>query len=338
VAAAAFLAGSPFLLVEPHLAWRDIRANRQIVVDRAVEGGEVPFASTREYAGMLGNDATGWPVVALSVAGLVLLVRNAPSRGLLLIAFPLTFLLFIANTVAATRYLNPVLPFVAVWAGVAVGSFGRRPPGRTAVAVTLIVVAALPGLLASWRTGSFFRQMDTRTLALEYMAAHVPEGASVLIQPYSVPVYQSREGLLEALRLHIGDPERASTKFRIQLALTVWPSPAYRTLYLGRGGLDLDKIYLDYADFEGDARLEALGRHDVHYVVLKRYNDEPAAIRPLVDALGREAQRLAVFSPYAGSPDTWRTSPVAPFLHNTDARLDDALERPGPVIEIWQVP
>jgi hypothetical protein len=28
---------------------------------------------------------------------------------------------------------------------------------------------------------------------------------------------------------------------------------------------------------------------------------------------------------------------VAPFLHNTDARLDSALERPGPVIEIWRI-
>jgi hypothetical protein len=25
------------------------------------------------------------------------------------------------------------------------------------------------------------------------------------------------------------------------------------------------------------------------------------------------------------------------FLHNTDTRIDDALERPGPRLEIWQL-
>ena len=28
---------------------------------------------------------------------------------------------------------------------------------------------------------------------------------------------------------------------------------------------------------------------------------------------------------------------VAPFLHNTDARIDAALERPGPIIDIWSI-
>ena len=28
---------------------------------------------------------------------------------------------------------------------------------------------------------------------------------------------------------------------------------------------------------------------------------------------------------------------IDPFLHNTDARIDDALERPGPPLEIWQL-
>jgi hypothetical protein len=28
---------------------------------------------------------------------------------------------------------------------------------------------------------------------------------------------------------------------------------------------------------------------------------------------------------------------IEPFLHNTDARIEDALERPGPPLEIWQL-
>jgi hypothetical protein len=28
---------------------------------------------------------------------------------------------------------------------------------------------------------------------------------------------------------------------------------------------------------------------------------------------------------------------VEPYLHNTDARIREALERPGPIVEIWQL-
>ncbi len=42
------LPGSPFLLAEPLTAWRDIRANRRIVIDRAAEIGGQAFASAPE--------------------------------------------------------------------------------------------------------------------------------------------------------------------------------------------------------------------------------------------------------------------------------------------------
>jgi len=54
-----------------------------------------------------------------------------------------------------------------------------------------------------------------------------------------------------------------------------------------------------------------------------------------VEALGQRARRVAGFSPYRASGVA---VPVAPFLHNTDRRIDPALERPGPVLDIWQLP
>jgi hypothetical protein len=240
--------------------------------------------------------------------------------------------------VAATRYLNPVLPFVAIAAGIGVSSLGdaiRGSRGRGIAVAAVAVLAAWPALTASIHTGTFFRQTDTRSLALDFMRAHVPGGTTVLVQPYSVPLAQSRDGLSEALAAHLGDPARASRKFQMQLALPEWPRPAYRVLYLGRGGLDVDKVYIDYAELGGTAGLSALRQFRVQYVILKRYNDESAVMAPLVAALGREGRRLHVVTPYG--PLTQRVS-VEPFLHNTDARLDAALVRPGPVIEIWQLP
>ncbi len=344
IAAAAFFLGSPFLLAEPLTAVRDIRANRQIVIDRAVETASQWFPSAWDYARMLALDATGWPIALLAVIGIAVLARSRPRVMCLLVSFPVVFLLFISNTVAATRYVNPVLPFVAIAAGIGLSSLaslgrrGLRPAGVSplgSVALTLVAaLAAWPALGASLHAGTFFRQTDTRTLALDFMRAHVPEGATVLVQPYSVPLPQSRDGLSEALTAHLGNPSRASRKFQLQLGLPAWPRPAYRVLYLGRGGLDVDKIYVDYEELGGSAGLSALRRLGVHYVVLKRYNDESAVMSPLIEALGREGRRLHEVTPYG--PST-RGVGVEPFLHNTDARLDAALARPGPVIEIWQL-
>ncbi len=338
ISAATFLLGSPFLLVEPFTALRDIGANRQIVIDRAVESAAQWFPSAGDYARMLAVDAVGWPIALLAVAGVVTLARSRPRLMWLLASFPLIFLLFISNTVAATRYLNPVLPFVAIAAGIGLAALGdaiRTTPARVVAVAAAAVLAAWPALAASIRTGTFFRQEDTRSLALAFVRTHVPDGATIVIQPYSVPLSQSRDGLVEALTVHLGSSSRASRKFQMQLALPEWPRPAYRVLYLGRGGLDVDKIYVDYAELGGTAGLSALRRLHVQYVILKRYNDESAVMAPLVEALGREARRLHEVTPYGSST---RGVSVEPFLHNTDARLDAALARPGPVIEIWQLP
>ena len=131
--------------------------------------------------------------------------------------------------------------------------------------------------------------------------------------------------------------EAASTKFQLQLGLDPYPSPAYQLLYLGRGGLDAEKIYLDPAELagvDGPDRLKQLG---VAFVILKRYNGPDSELMPFLAALSRSGTRVAVFTPYRSGISTDRQAQVAPFLHNTDARIDGALERPGPVVEIWQL-
>ena len=336
-AAIGFFAGSPFLLLEPATALRDIAANRRIVVDRAVDANGSLFPSMWAYIRMLGWDAMGWPVALLALAGLVVLARRRPRTAILLAAFPVCFLLFIMNTVPATRYLNPVLPFVALFGAVALDALASRMSRRASVLIALTVAAALPGLLASLRVGTFFGRDDTRTLAAAYFRREVGPGTTVLIQPYSVPLPQSRQGLLEALRSHLGDERRASTKFQLQLGLSRWPAPAYRLIWLGTGGLDVDKLYVDPATLGGRAGLEPLRRLGVQYVVLKGYNGVSPAAQPLEAALAREARRVAVFTPYRNGATGGAAGAAEPFLHNTDTRIVPELARPGPEIHIWKL-
>jgi hypothetical protein len=343
IAAVVFLALSPFLVVEPGTAWQDVVANRQIVVDRAAAGGRGAFASASAYARLLWSEATGWPVLLAAIVGVALLARDTPRSAALLLAFPLAFLAFISNTVAASRYLNPVLPFIAVLAAYAVcrllaglgaaGLVWGRPWAMAGVALLL----AVPGLRLSAELGRFFQQTDTRTLAQRYIESVAPGGATVLIQPYSVPLTQSKASLREALEAHGHDPSRASGKFAIRLALDPDPAPAYRTLFLGDGGLDADKIYLSPRELTPAAGLGPLRQLGVQYVVLKRYNTEDLAIAPLRAALVAEGRLLAAFSPWRADIDARTRALVTPFLHNTDTPYDRALERPGPGIEVWSL-
>lgn len=336
VAGLAFLAASPFLPVELDTAWRDMVANREIVVDRATTSGGA-FASLGFYLSWMAVDASGRLAWLLALVGLWAVGRQGPWHALLVLSFPLTFVLFMANTVPASRYLNPVLPFVAVLGGATVAWLAEGGRRRRLAVSAVLLAALLEAGSASVHTVRFFQQADTRTLAQAWIEAHVAPGTTVLIQPYSVPLRQSRAGLQEALRHHLGSTARASIRFQRQLGLDPYPAPAYRTIYLGTGGLDVDKIYIEPGAIDAAGGLAPLRRLGVTRVVMKRYNVEDPAMAPLEEALGREGRLEATFSPYRADVSDARRQETAPFLHNTDARLDPALERPGPIIDVWTI-
>ena len=157
-----FFALSPFLLVEPATAWQDVVANRQIVVDRAAQLGTGPLPSATAYARLLWQEGIGWRALVVAVAGGLVLAWRRPWSALLVLAFPAAFLLFISHTVAAGRYLNPVLPMLACLAGYALS----RVTTSAAVSAALAIVLAWWPAWESHRIGTFFAEADTRTLAL----------------------------------------------------------------------------------------------------------------------------------------------------------------------------
>ncbi|MCA1648729.1 MAG: glycosyltransferase family 39 protein, partial [Acidobacteria bacterium] len=335
VSAVVFFALSPFLLVEPATAWRDITANRQIVVDRAVSGGA--FAPALRYANILVTDATGAPVAIAGIAGAIWMLVASPGRAVLLLAFAVPFFAFISNTVPASRYLNPILPMITIFAAWTLLSIAARFRAHPWMLWGVVGVCAAPALLQSVRADLFFRVDDTRTVARRFIEQRIPPHSTILIQPYSVPLTPSREGLLEALRANLGSSDVASVKFQLQLAQTPYPEPSYRLIFLGTGGLDAEKIYVDYAELGGPAGLAPLRRLGVAYVVLKRYTRSDPVMNPLLTALDREARRVATFSPYRPGTSETDMLRIEPFLHNTDTRIVGALERPGPPLEIWQL-
>jgi hypothetical protein len=336
----AFIAGSPFFLPDIGTAVRDMIAVRQIDVDRAVNASGA-FASLGSYARMIATDAVGWPTAVAAVVGFVLALEDR--RGAILCAFPLAFLAFLANTVPMTRYTNPLLPSLAVAAAVCmralisrIGSLRRN----SVLSGVLVVGAALPGLFGSLRADNFYRQADTRTLAREFIERVAPAGSTILVQPHSVMLPASHEALTEALRVHLGSERLASVKFQKQLDAAADRTLAYRVLYLGKvtdGGFDPDKIYISPDAIAASGTLQPLRDQQVAYVAVNRYNTENSAFGSLYTALQREAHLLATFSPYRTDVDPQRRAVTAPFFHNTADRIDPALERPGPIVEVWHI-
>jgi len=332
----AFAVASPFLALEPGTAIRDVLANRQIVVDRATASAGA-FASLGYYLSWLVRDGIGWMSASLAIVGTWMALKRGRTFAVLTLAFPASFLLFIANTVPASRYLNPIVPFVCLLAAVAAADLMERSNSGRAVAALIVLGGVAQGLTDSVATDLFFRQTDTRTIARDWIEQQVPPGSSILVQPYSVPIRQSESALREALTTHLGSPDRASVKYQRQLAVDPEPAPAYRPIFLGSGGLDVDKIYVSPGSFSGGSGLAALRQLSVTHVVMKRYNAEDPSMAALGAALRREGRLVATFSPYRNDIDAAEMTRTPPFLHNGDARIVPALERPGPIIEIWTI-
>lgn len=331
---AGFVTGCPFFFVEPRTAMRDIAGVRQVDIDRAVGSAQGAFPTLDVYFHMLWTDAIGWPVFAASLLGLA---TAGWRRSLVLVSFPVAFLAFIGHTVPESRYLNVLLPVIAVAGAAGVVWTLRRLRAATVPATAAaFLLCATPGLLLSARSDRFFLMRDTRALAADYIVEHVAPGASILIQPYSAPLARTRESIIEALRRHLGSETSASIKFQLQLSATPYPSPAYRLIYLGDGGDDPDKIYVSPRAFHDDS-LTPILTLGVDYVVLKRYNIDNPALGPLESALRQHATLVTTVSPYRADASAAERAATAPFLHNTAARIQPALERPGPIVDVWQI-
>jgi hypothetical protein len=337
-AALGFFIGTPFLLADLDKALADIAHVREVDIDRAVGKGGA-FVAIVDYLKIFLLDAVGWPVWLLAVVGGVWAAVSDWRRGLVFVSFFLAFFAFIVNTVPMSRYLNVVLPIVALAAAFAVMRLARATgPAAGVVAPAAVVLAMIPGLIASIKTDLFIRQADTRTLAREFLERRVPAGSTLLIQPYSAPVWRSRESLVEAFRVNLGSESHASIKFQLMMALDPYPSPAYRLIYLGDDdGLDVDKIFVSPSRFDGEEGLAPLRAMGVDYVVLKQANVRNPGLDALDRALARDARLVAGFTPYRADVTVEQRATVPPFMHNTAARIDPVLERPGPIVEIWEL-
>jgi len=127
--------------------------------------------------------AQGPALEAWALLGLAWLVTRRHRLAWVSALVPIAYFAMAGNSVAPfVRYALPLMPPLAVAAGVLSADLLRRPRWHMAALVVTTVVLASTALYAAAYM-NVFRKPDSRVAASDYMRAHIPAGATVLVEP-----------------------------------------------------------------------------------------------------------------------------------------------------------
>ncbi|HEX5824279.1 MAG TPA: glycosyltransferase family 39 protein [Candidatus Limnocylindrales bacterium] len=151
---------------------------------------------TRGHAGAEGDAAAYYLSVVgpwlglFASAGIAIAAVRRSSGHLAVVAFTVAYFVLISIVVVRfSRNLNPMLPFLAVLVGVAIGELLRVASGARRYAVLAVILVA--GIsLASTTVGYNLSALrpDTRTRALEWIHANLPPGSVIVREDFTPQV------------------------------------------------------------------------------------------------------------------------------------------------------
>ncbi len=174
--------------------------NPFVILNPSEARGQINGQSAQADTAKLGQDDTygwlyylgtltwglGWAPLLAAVAGAVVILRRDWRIGLLLVAFPVCFYLYMgAQGRFFGRWLMPIYPALCVLAGiaaVAAADLLRRHRGWALAGITAVL--CVQGLLASIHVDVVLGREDTRAEALRWVRENVPPGAPLVVEPF----------------------------------------------------------------------------------------------------------------------------------------------------------
>ncbi|MBM3292884.1 MAG: glycosyltransferase family 39 protein [Candidatus Aminicenantes bacterium] len=206
VFAAAFLAGSPYIVLDFPKFWSEFRWQTRHLVTEGHYGSSLEESGWGFYFAYGFRENVGLLSQFLVLGGLVLALLRRRRRDLILLSFPLVLFLLIAGwKTRATRYLMPLAPFFIlvggvfldacfVWLGRAAGRLRRRT-ARFAAGAAGVLAAAL--LLYSsarevFRMNEALAARDSRTMARDWIQQHIVPGTTIAMESYGPPISRDR--------------------------------------------------------------------------------------------------------------------------------------------------
>jgi len=240
-AIAALLIVSPYILIDYQTVLTNILVEGRPRHLSQTSGGFIQTLSF--YLLHVIPDALGWPVMVLSVAGLMLSLTGRWNRQQAIpIAVPvLTFLALISlQSIMWPRWALPLLPFLAIAAALVVGGLKVRvtrfgTPMAAAILASVVTILVTPLAIGAFN-GGVERSNDTRDQAISWISKHAPVGSSVAVEtpavallkgPWSLRFPLGMLGCIDPRQAMAGqvdyDDVASATKGRININLSTVP-------------------------------------------------------------------------------------------------------------------
>jgi dolichyl-phosphate-mannose-protein mannosyltransferase len=185
VALAAFAAANPHALLSFGEFWDDVQRQQDSAsgfgkLGLGYESGVAYYLWTLTWG-------LGWVPLAGAALGAVVAFRQDRWRGLMLVPWPVVFLAYMGlQDRYFGRWLLPALPALALLAGVGAVWLAdrlRSPRARNLALGALSAALLAQGLFYSVHVDRVLSREDTRNAARAWMAANVPAGSKVAVEP-----------------------------------------------------------------------------------------------------------------------------------------------------------
>lgn len=259
-------------------------------------------------------------LVLLAIAGVAYAAWRRQPADLIILAFLAVYVVLIgAGGSVFFRYADPMIPFLLLLGGRAMAwlvertAHGRARRLALAVALVLIVVAPLAHDI---RYDLLIQQTDTRTLAFDWLAQHVPAGSRAAVPYMAGPAHD--QAMIDS-----GEHSHGATDLYVASFLDSRLETQYTIHELTRDDLQLTS-------------LDSFRSQGISYVVVgyETPGTGCGVDSPLERALQAQGPPLASFSPTAGCPDSV-FDPIDTYY--VPLASYGGWVRPGPYIRIYRL-
>ena len=183
---------SPYLVIDYRTVIENLGGERQL--HHLGSNGGTPLQNAWWYLSVPLYRSFGIAGLALVAWGAVLLARHRRAIVILVPIFLAFFLLFAIQNIVWERWAIPLLPPMAVVAGlgatdIAGRLYGRLPPPAAGAVLAILGIVMLLPLALKDRTEAIERLNDTRQMASRWAREHVPPNSVVMLEAFAFDLH-----------------------------------------------------------------------------------------------------------------------------------------------------
>lgn len=326
---AAFIAGSPYVLLDFAAFWRDLSYERL----HFARGHEADFGRGWWYhLGFTLPLGLGWPLFVAALLGVSRWVwRPRGGEWVLLVGIAGYYAVAGSGKLVFMRYMLPLLPLLCVAAAALIVAYGRSARGIALLALLVVV----PTAWSSWHHSELLAKVDTRVLAARWIEERVPAGNRIGLccgSDYGYPQLSLDRSNLEMRLAELRSAGFAARRQERLLAMgEAAPGPGYELIEMRAVNPS------GFSWVWTTAEIERLLRERVTWVVVHEFPDLAYSQldSSFIAGLERVADRLVLFDPLVDGQSQRLYDPIDAFYVPISGFA--SVKRPGPRIAIYHM-